>query len=76
MGTSITRKETCWIKYMIAVKGITLTDIARYAGCTPPMVSQVIYGRKRSAKVRKAIMTALGYDSFEKLLAGCEKHGS
>lgn len=46
MVTTITQKEAYWIKYQMALKGITRADIAKHAGCTLPMVSQVIYGCK------------------------------
>jgi predicted transcriptional regulator len=75
MGTFIIRKETYWIKYLIALKGTTLTDISNYARCTPSMVSQVLHGRKQSARVKKIIAETLGYDSFANLVVDCEKLG-
>lgn len=65
----ITHKETHWLKYQMALKGITQVDIASYAGCTRPMVSQVLHGRKQSVKVRTALAQAFGYASFDTLLA-------
>jgi hypothetical protein len=61
-------KETQWIKYQMALNKITRSDIARIAGCSLPMVSQVIHGVKRSANVQYAIVKSLGYTSFKKLL--------
>jgi predicted transcriptional regulator len=65
---NITRKESFWIKYQMSLKGITQFAIARYAGCSQPMVSQVLHGRKRSANVQSALIRVLGYDSFKKLI--------
>lgn len=70
----ITHQETHWLKYQMALNGITQPDIASCAGCSRPMVSQVLHGRKQSKKVRNVIAQALGYNSFEKLLAS-EEHG-
>jgi transcriptional regulator with XRE-family HTH domain len=72
----ITYKETHWLKYQMAIKGITQDDIASQAGCSQPMVSQVLYGRKRSVKVRNALAQAFGYTSLENLLIEYEKQGT
>jgi transcriptional regulator with XRE-family HTH domain len=63
----MTHREIQWIKYQMALKRITQKDIATNAGCSQAMVSQYLYGRKRSVKVYKAIKATLGYD-FQKLL--------
>jgi predicted transcriptional regulator len=65
---SITHKETHRIKYQMALKGITQSAIAKYAGCTQPMVSQVLHGGKQSKKVQKVLASSLGYESFDRLL--------
>ncbi|MDR2634188.1 MAG: hypothetical protein LBC51_11305, partial [Treponema sp.] len=46
----MTHEEVQWIKYQMALNKITQSDIATIAGCSFPMVSQVIHGRKRSAQ--------------------------
>jgi predicted transcriptional regulator len=68
----IAHEKTHWIKYQMALKGIKQIDIANHAECTCPMVSQVLHGRKRSEKVRGILAQALGYESFDKLLANGE----
>jgi transcriptional regulator with XRE-family HTH domain len=68
-GVKMTHRKVQWIKYQMTLKRITQENIATSAGCSQSMVSQVLYGRKRSAKVRKAIIAVLGCDPFEKLPA-------
>ena len=75
MRKTITHHEREWIKYRLALKNLTQVDIAALAGCTRPMVSNVIAGRKVSANVLAVLLRALGYESFEQLIADCSKHG-
>jgi transcriptional regulator with XRE-family HTH domain len=76
MGKTLTHSEGQWIKYQMALKNLTQRDIAARAGCARPMVSEVIHGRKVSANVRAALVKALGYQSFEELIAACGKGGA
>jgi antitoxin component HigA of HigAB toxin-antitoxin module len=69
----MTRQEVHWIKYQMALKGIKQIDIASNAGCTCPMVSQVLHGRKRSVNVQSAFIEILGYTSFNKLVEDASK---
>jgi transcriptional regulator with XRE-family HTH domain len=75
MRKTITHHEREWIKYRLALKNLTQVDIAARAGCTPPMVSNVIGGRKNSANVIAVLIRALGYESFDQLIADCRKQG-
>ncbi|MBF0487864.1 MAG: helix-turn-helix transcriptional regulator [Nitrospirae bacterium] len=50
------------IRSKMVIKGLTLLDIASSAGVSLPYVSMVIHGRRKSAKVRKAIAAAVGVD--------------
>ncbi|MDR3341814.1 MAG: helix-turn-helix transcriptional regulator [Treponema sp.] len=75
MGKKTTHREGHWIKYQMALKDITQADIASRVGCTVSMVSRVIHGRKASAKVSMALVKALGYQSFEEMIATCGKGG-
>jgi transcriptional regulator with XRE-family HTH domain len=76
MRKTITHSEKEWIKYRLALKGLTQTDIAIRAGCTRPMVSNVIAGRKVSANVSTALAKSLGYKSFDELIAAYDKGGA
>jgi predicted transcriptional regulator len=69
----MTHEEVQWIKYQMALNKITQSDIATIAGCSLPMVSQVIHGRKRSANVQSSLVKALGYDSFKKLIEAADR---
>ena len=75
MKKTITHSEKEWIKYRLALQNLTQGDIAARAGCTRPMVSNVIAGRKVSANVLAVLVRALGYESFEQLIADCSKQG-
>jgi transcriptional regulator with XRE-family HTH domain len=75
MRKTIMHHEREWIKYRLALKNLTQGDIAARAGCTRPMVSNVIAGRKVSANVITVLIRALGYESFDQLLADCSKQG-
>jgi transcriptional regulator with XRE-family HTH domain len=75
MRKTITHREREWIKYRLALSNLTQVDIAARAGCTRPMVSNVIAGRKVSANVLAVLTRALGYESFEQLIADCSKQG-
>jgi transcriptional regulator with XRE-family HTH domain len=69
MGTTITPRKGCWIKYQLNLRKITQEDVAQKAGVSQKMVSHFITGRKNSERVKKALAEVLGYDSFEKLIA-------
>ena len=47
-------------KAALALKGVKQADIARLLGVAPTHVSDVIYGRRRSVRVERAIAEALG----------------
>lgn len=47
-------------KAALVLKGVKQADIARRLGVAPTHVSDVIYGRRRSARVEEAIAEALG----------------
>ena len=71
--SKMTHREVQWVKFQLALKRISLRDIAASAGCSIPMVSQVIHGHKQSANVRMVLLQALEYPSFEDLLADCRR---
>ncbi|MDR0707945.1 MAG: hypothetical protein LBF60_08760 [Treponema sp.] len=76
MGKTITHREGLWIKYQMSLKNLVQADIAAYAKCTQAMASHVIHGRKVSANVSMALSKALGYKSFDELIAACGKGGA
>lgn len=61
----ISGAQGCWIKFKMALNGITQYDIAVQAGCSPQMVSQVLGGRKNSDRVKAAIIRILGNECLE-----------
>ena len=69
MGITITPKKGCYINYMLRVRSITQETVAKKAGVTQHMVSQVLRGVKNSEKVKKAIAEALGFPNFEAVIA-------
>ena len=69
MGKAITPQKGCYISYMLRVRGITQDDVARKAGLTQKSVSAFLRGVKNSEKVKTAIAEALGYPSFEAVVA-------
>ena len=48
------------IRGLLLHKGVTLTQLARRARVSTSMVSLVIHGRKRSARVTRVIQRELG----------------
>ena len=48
------------IKSLMALKGITVTEIAHKAGVSRTWVSLVIHKNKPSKRIRKAIVDAVG----------------
>lgn len=59
-----------WVTYQLRLKGITLTEVARRAGCSLPTVSNVLAGRHSSAKVYIVLCDILGYSTVSDLFAG------
>jgi hypothetical protein len=61
--------EGCWIKYQMDLRNVKMTDVARKAHRSVSMVSRVVCGVKKSAKVESALAELLGYPGFEALKA-------
>lgn len=51
------------IKCLLGKKGHTFTTVARTLGVTPQAVSQVVWGKDTSQKIREYIERLLGVDS-------------
>lgn len=47
------------IKFMMLIKDVNQTDIAKVAGVSVSLVNMVIHGKKRSRKVEKTIAAIL-----------------
>ncbi|MDR2418011.1 MAG: helix-turn-helix transcriptional regulator [Treponema sp.] len=75
MRKPITRREKEWIKYRLALKGLTQTDIVDRTGCSRPIVTNVIAGRKVSVNVTTVLVKALGFGSFDELIAAANQEG-
>lgn len=58
-----------WVAFQLRLKGITLTEVARRAGCSLPTVSNVLAGRHSSVKVYIVLCDILGYSAVCDLFA-------
>jgi len=63
------RKEGCWIRYCLDLRGIKLEDVAKKAHRSISLVSKVIKGERRSEKVETVLAEMLGYISYKQLWA-------
>jgi len=61
--------QGAWIAYQMKLQGFNLVSMAECVGVSTPMVHMVIYGKKTSGRVQKAIAQALLFDSWSELLA-------
>ena len=59
-----------WITYQLRLRGITHIELAKRAGCSRPLVSNVLAGRASSSKVYTALCIILGYSALSELLSG------
>ena len=59
--------ESCWLRYQLALKGITQEDVAAKSSRAFSMVSMVISGERRSKNVETALAEMLGYGSWDEL---------
>ena len=73
MGITITPRKGCWIQYQLKLNNITQEAVAQKAGCTRKMVSHFLRGRKNSERVKQALITVLGYSSFEAMIAASRR---
>jgi len=69
IGIRIKPREGLWIIYQLRLIGISQTDLARNLGITVVSVNQVINGIRHSTRIENAIYQALGYPSFEAMIA-------
>jgi hypothetical protein len=62
------RDLAAWIIYQLVLRGATQEKIARAVGVDQSMVTKVIWGDKRSARVQGAISRAIGYSNWDELV--------
>ncbi len=74
-GISLTPKSGLWINYQLKLAGLNHDDVARKAGVTRPLVTNVIAGRRSSERVKNALCSALGYPSWQTLVAASRGKG-
>jgi hypothetical protein len=65
--------QGAWIGYQLRIHGITDADIAAEVGVRRQVVQGVRYGMRTSARVQKALATALGYQTWTELLASVRR---
>lgn len=75
MANVITRKEGCWLRFLLKTNGHNQNTVARIAGCSAVTVSQFLQGIKDSEKVRTAFCKVLGVRSVGNLLATMPQSG-
>jgi transcriptional regulator with XRE-family HTH domain len=66
--STLSPREGHWIRYILALNGITQASVARRIGCSEAIISQVLREHKNSEKVKSALISTLGYTSFEDLI--------
>lgn len=65
--------QGAWIAYQMKLQGFTLVSMAEYAGVTFQMIHAVIYGKRTSGRVQKAIAQALLFDTWNDLLVAARQ---
>jgi predicted XRE-type DNA-binding protein len=74
-GIRIRPENGLWIIYQLRLAGIRQADFAARLGVSTATVSKVLAGRTKSARIETALCKVLGYESFEKLVAGMPRAG-
>ncbi len=57
-----------WVTYQLRLHRLTHDDVARMAGCTRPVVTNVLAGRISSAKVYDVLCKIFGLSAISELL--------
>jgi transcriptional regulator with XRE-family HTH domain len=66
------RAQGAWIGYQLKLAGVTQASIGERVKVSRVMVNRVIHGAASSARVQKAIAKALGFSTWNELLAARE----
>jgi predicted transcriptional regulator len=69
MAQRVTPEKGCWLQRQLKLNGFIQYTVAQEANVTTKMVSHFLRGLKGSKRVEAALRKALGYGSFEGLLA-------
>ena len=75
LGIRIKPKEGLWVNYQLRLKGINQTDLSRKLGINQSTITNVLAGKRRSVRVEEALYQALGYPSFEAMIAASRGKG-
>jgi len=75
-GVRIKRKEGMWINYQLRLRGITHQKLADQLGLKRVSVTKIVTGGRHSTKVENALYQALGYPSFEDMIAAARGKGA
>jgi hypothetical protein len=75
LGIRIKPKEGLWINYQLRLAGMRQIDLARKLGVSDASVAQVLYGKRSSRRIETAFYEALGYPSFEAMIAAARGKG-
>ena len=75
LGIRIKPKEGLWINYRLRLAGIRQTDLANQLGVSTASMAQVLYGKRKSTRIETALYQALGFPSFEAMIAAARGKG-
>jgi len=72
VGIRIKRREGMWITYQLRLRGITHQKLADQLGVRRESVTKIINGIRYSSRIETALYQALGYPSFEAMIAASQ----
>ncbi len=75
-GRPVTPAEGAWLRCQLILRNLTYKPIIIKSGCSQPMITHFLKGRKNSDKVKNALADVLGYESFDALLAASREKGA
>jgi hypothetical protein len=75
VGIRIKPKEGMWINYQFKLRGITHQKLADQIGLKRESITKVVNGARHSTKVENALFQALGFSSFESMIAAARGKG-
>lgn len=74
LGIALKPHEGLWIDYQLRLAGLRQTDIAVGAGVSLSLVTQFLKGKKNSERTKGVLCAALGYDSWDSLIAAARRN--
>ena len=75
LGIRIKPNEGLWVNFQLKLRGTTHQVIADQLGVRRDTVTQVICGKRRSARIEEALYKTLGFLSFEAMIAASRRQG-